>query len=170
MASGYPTPKSPHEQWGPKDPSWSKPYEKTIIQKPATLADLFSNQFFLGFQDQINRWNGLTNFKLTTFPPYNLIKTDDDHYTIEVAVAGYTKADIDITVEADVLTVKSLDKEEDSSETVLHQGIAKRLWTQKFVLGEWMVVKEATLKDGLLTIKVEREIPEEMKPKTIKIK
>ena len=169
MASGYPTKWEPEPHRKPYDYSdWSK--IKTPPVKPTTLADLFNAQFFLGFQDQINRWNGLTNFKLTTFPPYNLIKTDDDHYTIEVAVAGYTKADIEITVEKDLLTVKSLDKDEDNEDNVLHQGIAKRLWTQKFVLGEWMVVKDASLKDGLLTIKVEREIPEEMKPKTIKIK
>ena len=169
MASGYPTKWEPEPHRKPYDYSeWPK--LKTPPVKPTTLADLFNAQFFLGFQDQINRWNGLTNFKLTTFPPYNLIKTDDDHYTIEVAVAGYTKADIEITVEKDLLTVKSLDKDEDNEDNVLHQGIAKRLWTQKFVLGEWMVVKDASLKDGLLTIKVEREIPEEMKPKTIKIK
>ena len=167
MASGYPNKWEPNPH---KNPYQWEPKSTSTYVKPTTLADLFNNQFFLGFQEQINRWNGLTNFKLTTFPPYNLIKTDDDHYTIEVAVAGYTKADIEITVEKDLLTVKSLDKDEDNEDNVLHQGIAKRLWTQKFVLGEWMVVKDASLKDGLLTIKVEREIPEEMKPKTIKIK
>ena len=108
--------------------------------------------------------------KTATFPPYNLIKVDDDHYTVELALAGYRKEDIEITLEKDLLTVKSIEKETETDEEVLHQGIAKRLWTQKFVLGEWMVVKEATLKDGLLTIKVERELPEEAKPKVIKIK
>jgi molecular chaperone IbpA len=60
--------------------------------------------------------------------------------------------------------------DEKTTDTVLHQGIAKRQWSQKFVLGEWFSIKTATLTDGLLTIKVEREIPEEMKPKVIKIK
>lgn len=165
MASGYP------HKWEPKQP-WDKyEYSKTPVPtKPLTLADLFSNQFFLGFQEQIDRWNDLTKFKPTTFPPYNLIKENDDNYVIEIALAGYSKTDIEVTVEKDLLTVKSVEKEEEEDSTVLHQGIAKRLWTQKFVLGEWMVVKDASLKDGLLTIKVEREIPEEMKPKTIKIK
>jgi molecular chaperone IbpA len=108
--------------------------------------------------------------KVTTFPPYNLIKTDDDHYVVELALAGYTKEDIEVVVEKDVLTVRSIEKDEAKDAEVLHQGIAKRLWTQKFVLGEWMQVKDAALKDGLLTIKIEREVPEEMKPKTIKIK
>lgn len=160
MKSGYPN-------------SWEKPwdkYEYKKIPKPQTLADLLSAQFFLGFQDQINRWNTLTTYKATTFPPYNLIKVDDDHYTVEIALAGYKKDEIEVTVEKDLLTVKSVEKDEDQDEEVLHQGIAKRLWTQKFVLGEWMEVKEATLKEGLLTIKVERELPEEAKPKVIKVK
>lgn len=165
MASGYPTPK---HQWQ------TTPHSQTMSSfmppKPQTLSDLFNNQFFLGFQEQIDRWNSLTNVKVTTFPPYNLIKVDENNYTIEIAVAGYTKSDIDIVVEKDLLTVKSLEKSEESETTVLHQGIAKRLWTQQFVLGEWMSVKDAVLKDGLLTIKVEREVPEELKPKSIKIK
>jgi molecular chaperone IbpA len=138
--------------------------------KLPSLHQVLSDQFFLGFQDQISRWNGLTNMKVTTFPPYNLIKTDDDHYVVELALAGYTKDDIEVVVEKDVLTVRSIEKDEAKDAEVLHQGIAKRLWTQKFVLGEWMQVKDAALKDGLLTIKIEREVPEEMKPKTIKIK
>jgi molecular chaperone IbpA len=138
--------------------------------KLPSLHQVLSDQFFLGFQDQISRWNGLTNMKVATFPPYNLTKVDDDHYVIEVALAGYTKEDIEVTVEKDVLTVKSIEKDIKTDSEVLHQGIAKRLWTQQFVLGEWMLVKDAALKDGLLTIKVEREIPEELKAKTIKIK
>jgi molecular chaperone IbpA len=138
--------------------------------KLPSLHQVLSDQFFLGFQDQISRWNGLTNMKVATFPPYNLTKVDDDHYVIEVALAGYTKEDIEVTLEKDVLTVKSIEKDTKTNSEVLHQGIAKRLWTQQFVLGEWMLVKDAALKDGLLTIKVEREIPEELKAKTIKIK
>jgi molecular chaperone IbpA len=165
MASGYPVP------WEKKDHQWGKyDYAKTPTTKPLTLADFLSNQFFLGFQDQIDRWNDLTRVKSTSFPPYNLIKVDENNYRVELALAGYTKEDIEVVVEKDLLTVKSVEKEEEEDSKVIHQGIAKRLWTQKFVLGEWMVVKEAVLKDGLLTIKVERELPEEAKPKTIKIK
>lgn len=168
MASGYPK-GSPH-QWEPKTSSTINGTYMYQTPKPATLSDMFNNQFFLGFQEQIDRWNSLTATKLVTFPPYNLIKSDDNHYTVELAVAGYSKEDIEITVEKDLLTVKSIAKEEETEDTVLHQGIAKRQWTQKFVLGEWFSIKGATLTDGLLTIKVERELPEEMKPKVIKIK
>jgi molecular chaperone IbpA len=164
MASGYPNSQWPHEiskyPKGLPEPS----------QKLMTLHQLMSDQFFLGFDEQIKRWNTLTSTKAVTFPPYNLIKADDDHYTIELAVAGYSKDDIEITVEKDLLTVKSIATEEKTTDTILHQGIAKRQWTQKFVLGEWFSIKGAALTDGLLTIKVERELPEEMKPKVIKIK
>lgn len=159
MASGY-----PNSQWAHTSKGLPEPL------KLPSLHQVLSDQFFLGFEDQITRWNGLTNMKVATFPPYNLIKTDENNYVVELALAGYTKDDIEVTVEKDVLTVKSIEKEQKTKAEVLHQGIAKRLWTQQFVLGEWMVVKDAALKDGLLTIKIEREVPEELKAKTIKIK
>jgi molecular chaperone IbpA len=160
MASGM------HQQWP------NEKYPKGLPEplRLPSLHQVLSDQFFLGFQDQISRWNGLTNMKVATFPPYNLTKVDEDHYVIEVALAGYTKEDIEVTLEKDVLTVKSIEKDTKTNSEVLHQGIAKRLWTQQFVLGEWMLVKDAALKDGLLTIKVEREVPEELKARTIKIK
>lgn len=161
MASGYPN------QW-PHETKYPKGLPEPL--KLPSLHQVLSDQFFLGFEDQITRWNGLTNMKVATFPPYNLIKTDESNYIVELALAGYTKDDIEVTVEKDVLTVKSIEKEQKTKAEVLHQGIAKRLWTQQFVLGEWMVVKDAALKDGLLTIKIEREVPEELKAKTIKIK
>ena len=164
MASGYST-----SQWDHPH----RPYPKGLPEpspKLVTLQQLMSDQFFLGFDEQIKRWNSLTSTKVVTFPPYNLIKSDDNHYTVELAVAGYSKDDIEVTVEKDLLTVKSIATDEKTDDVVLHQGIAKRQWTQKFVLGEWFLVKGATLSDGLLTIKVEREIPDEMKPKVIKIK
>ena len=168
MASGYPMPKSPHDQWGTKV---EYPPKVTTITVTPTLQQIFADQFFLGFHDQITRWQTLANVKRpTSFPPYNLIKVDENSYKIELAVAGYTREDIDITVDKDLLTVKSNLKDQTSKDEILHQGIAERQWQQQFVLGEWIVVTDATLKDGLLTIKCERELPEELKPKTIKIK
>lgn len=161
MASGM------HSSSWPSDiVKYPKGLPETI--KPPSLQQVLSDQFFLGFDEQIKRWNSLT--KVVTFPPYNLIKSDDDHYTVELAVAGYSKDDIEITVEKDLLTVKSVATDEKTTDTILHQGIAKRQWSQKFVLGEWFSIKSAALTDGLLTIKIEREVPEEMKPKVIKIK
>jgi HSP20 family molecular chaperone IbpA len=165
MASGYPA-----HQWEPKlNPKLTPAFAHKIVNNQASLNDILSNQFFLGFQDQIHRWSTLP-MKQSTFPPYNLLKIDENTYTVELALAGYAKEDVEITVEKDLLIVKSVEKVEETDTEVLHQGIAKRLWSQRFVLGEYMAVKGATLKDGLLTITVERELPEELKPKTIKIK
>lgn len=154
----------------PSGSSWSEP-SYTYKSTPArTLDSFFNDMFFLGFHDQLARWNSLSTMsKPQSFPPYNLIKINDDTYKVEIAIAGYSKEDIDITVERDQLIVASKDLADSKSE-VIYQGIAQRQWRQKFILGEYMEVESATLKDGLLTINIIRNLPEESKPKTIKIK
>jgi len=165
MASGYPA-----HQWEPKlNPKLTPAFAHKIVNNQASLNDILSNQFFLGFQDQIHRWSTLP-MKQSTFPPYNLLKIDENTYTVELALAGYAKEDVEITVEKDLLIVKSVEKVEETDTEVLYQGIAKRLWSQRFVLGDYMAVEGATLEDGLLTITVERELPEELESKTIKFK
>jgi molecular chaperone IbpA len=132
------------------------------------IQSIFNDPFFLGFNDQFVRWE--SNKKTTSsFPPYNVKKVDEDNYTIELAVAGYSREEIEINVEKDTLTIKS-DKENDEKSDFLHRGIAGRNFTQHFTLGEYMSVKSASLENGMLSIKIERELPEEAKPKTIKIK
>lgn len=132
------------------------------------IQSIFNDPFFLGFNDQFVRWE--SNKKTTSsFPPYNVKKIDEDNYTIELAVAGYSREDLEIKVEKDTLTIKS-DKENDDKSDFLHRGIAGRNFTQHFTLGEYMVVKSASLENGMLIINLERELPEEAKPKTIKIK
>jgi len=134
----------------------------------AQIESIFNDPFFLGFNDQFVRWE--TNKKTTSsFPPYNLKKIDEDNYTIEFAVAGYDRDEIDITVEKDTLIIKS-DKKNDEDANFLYRGIAGRSFIQKFTLGEYLVVKSASLDNGLLSVKIERELPEEAKPRTIKIK
>ena len=166
MASGIPN----HPNWGQiPNPKLTPAFAHKIVNNQTSLNEILSNQFFLGFQDQIQRWSTLP-IKQSSFPPYNLLKINEATYKVELALAGYSKDDVEIMVEKDLLKVKSVERVETTTDEVLHQGIAKRLWTQQFVLGEHMVVKGAELKDGLLTITVERELPEELKPKTIKIK
>jgi molecular chaperone IbpA len=132
------------------------------------IESIFNDPFFLGFNDQFVRWE--SNKKTTSsFPPYNVKKIDEDNYTIELAVAGYSREDLEIKVEKDTLTIKS-DKKNDDLSDFLHRGIAGRNFTQHFTLGEYMVVKSAELENGMLLINIERELPEEAKPKTIKIK
>lgn len=145
------------------------PQNSTIGYNPFTTIEAwFNDPFFLGFHDQFARWN--TNKGTTSsFPPYNVKKVDEDNYMIELAVAGYSREDIEIKVEKDTLTIKSDKKNEDKSD-FLHRGIAGRNFTQHFTLGEYMIVKSALLENGMLLINLERELPEEAKPKTIKIK
>ena len=86
-----------------------------------------------------------------------------------MAVAGYDREDIDVTVDKDTLIIKS-ERENDEKSEYLHKGIAGRNFTQTFTLGEYMTVKSAYLDNGLLTVKIERELPESAKPRQIKIK
>jgi len=132
------------------------------------IQSIFNDPFFLGFGDQFVRWE--TNKKTTSsFPPYNVKKVDEDNYVVELAVAGYDREDIDVTVDKDTLIIKS-ERENDEKSEYLHKGIAGRNFTQTFTLGEYMTVKSASLDNGLLTVKIERELPESAKPRQIKIK
>jgi molecular chaperone IbpA len=133
-----------------------------------TLDTWFNDPFFLGFNDQFVRWE--SNKKTTSsFPPYNVKKIDEDNYIVELAIAGYDREDIDVTVDKDTLIIKS-ERENDDKADYLHKGIAGRNFTQRFTLGEYMVVKPASLDNGMLAIKIERELPESAKPRQIKIK
>ena len=108
----------------------------------------------------------------TGFPPYNIQKTEDYKFEIEMAVAGFGKKDIEVEVAEGVLTVKSM-KDKDTGSTdeyTLYKGISQRNFTRKFTLADDIVVKGAELKDGMLTISLERIVPEEKKPQLITIK
>ena len=102
----------------------------------------------------------------TGYPPYNIQKTEDYKFEIEMALAGFDKKDIEIEVAEGVLTVKSL-KDKDTGATddyTLYKGISQRNFTRKFTLADDIVVKGAKLNNGMLTINLERIVPEEKKP------
>ena len=101
------------------------------------------------------------------YPPYNLIK-DGENYTIEMAMAGLTDKDIDITLEERTLTI-AYEKSEEKVEGVIHQGLAQRSFKRSFNLADDIEIKKATLKNGLLSVEMERIIPDEKKPIKIKI-
>ena len=108
----------------------------------------------------------------TGYPPYNIQKTEDFKFEIEMALAGFDKKDIEIEVAEGVLTVKSL-KDKDTGATddyTLYKGISQRNFTRKFTLADDIVVKGAELKNGMLTINLERIVPEEKKPQLIEVK
>ena len=131
--------------------------------------DLFNDPFFIGFNRELSRLNTAHKTNLQSYPPYDLIKLDEDTYTISVAVAGFTKTDIDISVDNGTLIIKG-DISEVIDAEIIHKGIAGRKFVRSFALGEYMEVTSAELKDGMLNIHVVRIVPEEKKPKTIKIK
>jgi molecular chaperone IbpA len=105
-----------------------------------------------------------------SYPPYNIRTTGEDHYQITMAVAGFSEDDIDITTEHNrlLITGKRADEEEEQGE-YLHRGIATRSFERRFNLADHVKVISANLENGLLHIDLEREIPEAMKPRSIKI-
>jgi len=113
-----------------------------------------------------------TSFSAPTFPFYNIVKQGKNKYDIELALAGYSKDDIDVSLEDGVLSIKSKkeDKEESKDGEILHKGIAKRYFSKSFTIADDVEVKGAELKDGLLKVSLERIVPESKKPRTINIK
>ena len=108
----------------------------------------------------------------TNFPPYNIVKTGDNTYDIELALAGFNKKDIEVEYKENLLTVKSKKQEETKDEdgNVIHRGISKRMFSKSFTIANDVEVKGAELKDGLLKVSMERIIPEHKKAKLIDIK
>jgi molecular chaperone IbpA len=131
--------------------------------------DLFNDPFFIGFNRELGRLNTAHKTNTQSYPPYDLLKLDEDTYRISIAIAGFSKNDIDVSVDNGTLIIKGEIVEVTDAE-VVHKGIAGRKFTRSFALGEYMEVTGAEMKDGMLHINVDRIIPEDKKPKTIKIK
>jgi len=111
---------------------------------------------------------------VANFPPYNIVKTGENTYDVELALAGFNKNDIEVEYRENQLTVKSK-KQEKADETdpdgnMIHRGISKRMFSRSFTIANDVEVKGAELKDGLLKVSLERIIPEHKKAKTIEIK
>lgn len=132
--------------------------------------DLFRDPFFIGFNRELDRLSNIhREATRQSFPPYDLVKLDEDTYKLSLAIAGFSKNEVEVSMDNGSLTIKG-EKTEDASTEVLHKGIATRKFTRTFALGEYMEVDSAEMADGILSVFVERNIPEEKKPKTIKIK
>jgi molecular chaperone IbpA len=132
--------------------------------------DLFKDPFFIGFNRELDRLNAIHNLATRqAYPPYDILKLDEDTYKLSLAVAGFSKTDIDVSVDNGTLIIKGEIAEVTDAE-VVHKGIAGRKFTRTFALGEYMEVSSAELKDGMLTVNIVRIVPEDKKPKTIKIK
>jgi molecular chaperone IbpA len=115
------------------------------------------------FNNQFANVNG-------NYPPHNIVKYNDTHYGIEVAVAGFSKEEITVEVDQDQLYITGKKTSVSEGVEYLHRGLAARDFEQQFTLAEYMEVRGAEVKDGMLKIEIERIIPDALKPRQIKIK
>lgn len=126
----------------------------------------------IGFDDMFKRLAEYSeNFpKIPAYPPFNIVKTDENTYVIEMAVAGFGKQDIEIVFEDGTLTVTGNVTSDDKVADYLYKGVADRAFTRTFTLADTVEVKNADLINGMLKIWLERFIPEHAKPRKIDIK
>lgn len=138
--------------------------------------DMFKDfdKFFVGFDDQYNKMvkihDDLTK-NIPSYPPYNIKKVDDNKYSIELAVAGFTRSNIDISLEDDKLVIKGFttDNNGEKEDEYLFKGIANRSFVRMFALSDHIEVCNAELVNGMLKVFLEKIIPEHKKPRKIDI-
>ena len=127
---------------------------------------------FIGFErvfEELERArNGNSNCNNNVYPPHNIIRIDEDNYEIELAVAGFDESDLKVTFRDNVLSVEG-DKDSKEKSDYVHQGISNRKFAKTFTLSEHIEIRAADLINGILSIHLERVIPEEQRPKVINI-
>lgn len=137
--------------------------------------DLFKDfdKLYVGFDDQFNRLakvhDDLTK-NIPNYPPYNIKKTGDNTYVIEVAVAGFARQDIEVELADNTMIIKGNTQSQDGSDNFLFKGIANRAFTRTFALDDQIEVKDAEMFNGMLRVFLERIIPEHKKPKKVEVK
>ncbi len=134
-------------------------YDLSPLLRSSVGFDVFDNIFDSVFN--LNESN-------TSYPPYNILKSDNN-YTISLAIAGFSKDEIDVSLQENELVIKGVAKDQDEKIEFLHRGIAGRNFERKFRLADTIKVSDAGYEDGLLNIYLEREIPEHQKPRKIEI-
>ena len=131
--------------------------------------------FSIGFDsifEEFDRMLETTERSNSNYPPYNIHKLNDNNYKIEVALAGYTKDDIELELKENTLTVRNKSKEKvinEESNNIIHKGISTRQFSRSFTISEDIKVRNAELKNGLLNIDLERIIPDDKKSRLIEI-
>ena len=143
-----------------------------VTNKTLSLFENFNQYtpYAVGFESVFDRLQTYAQNNSTAgFPPYNIRKGGDYTYTIEMALAGFSKDDIEIEVAEGLLAVRSV-KENDENDSAQHRGISYRKFNRKFTLADDIVVNDASLENGMLKIDLERIVPEEKKPRKITIK
>ena len=130
-------------------------------------ADMLNDPLFIGLDRVLDRMREVTPGQ-NNYPPYNIVKVDEDNYAIELALAGFNEDEISIEVKDGVLTVEGR-KDEETETKYLHKGISARQFRRAFTLADTIVVRDADFVNGILTIGLENVIPEEKKPRKISI-
>ena len=140
-----------------------------MVNTAFTLDPSRINTYSIGFD---RMFDSLMNVPTaSTYPPYNIVKNEDDKFTLEIAVAGFSKDEIEIEFRENTLKIESKSRPEgDDEKEYLHKGISNKRFKKAFTLSDDVVVNGADMKDGILKIDMERIIPEEKKPRSIKIK
>jgi molecular chaperone IbpA len=130
------------------------------------------NRALLGFDTMFDDFeNRFANQINNTYPPYNILKHDEDSYEIEIAVTGFEKGEITVEIDQSQLIVKGRRKEVELEEPIyLHRSLATRDFTRSWTLAEHMEVGEGRIKNGVLTIELKRIVPEALKPRVLKLK
>lgn len=126
------------------------------------------HKFGIGFDNMFDELMRMNSQQSLNYPPYNIVKHTDDSFNIEVAVSGFSEGEVEVNLDNRVLTIKG-QKKEDLVAEYLHKGISTRDFVREFTLAEHVEVINASQKDGILTIQLERIVPEEKKPKAIAI-
>jgi molecular chaperone IbpA len=142
---------------------------KTLTLRSFDIPQIY--KFGIGFDNLFEDLMRITQHQSNTnYPPHNVIKTGDDSVTIEIAVAGFAQGEIDVIVEKRLLTITGSKKSaEESTNEYLHRGISSRDFRQVFPLNEHVEVRSAAIKNGILSVCLQCEVPEASKPKSIAI-
>jgi molecular chaperone IbpA len=123
----------------------------------------------VGFDRLADLLDAAAHESATGYPPYNIERTGENEYRIEIAVAGFKPDELSIDVKEAVLSVTGQKAANDAERRFVHRGLAERNFERRFQLAEYVVVTEANLADGLLSISLKRELPEALKPRRIEI-
>ena len=144
-----------------------------VTSNSLSLFDNFNKltPYAVGFDRVFDQLNTYVNNNVTStgFPPYNIRKDGEYNFVIEMALAGFSKKDIEVEVEDGTLSIRSVKEDTSEADNEIYRGIAYRKFVRKFTLAESVVVNGAELENGMLTIDLERVVPEEKKPRIITV-
>ena len=135
-----------------------------------TMAPLFTHG--VGFDRIMNLMDAAlqeTQNEKTNYPPYDIVQTSEDEYTIQMAVAGFSIDDLEIKIERNILMITGVKSKAEAKGKFLYQGISNRKFVQRFNLSDHIIVRDASFTNGMLTVELVREIPEALKPRKIEI-